>query len=222
LEWEVLHEPAYTALRLRLEPGEAVLAEPGAYLLSQGELQVETTSLGLGAGLKRALLGGESFFLNKFRAVSRSELWLVPAYPGDVKYLRVSPGETFYVQDGSFLAMHGDVRLGVAWRGVRGLIAQGELFWLKLEGSGGAWVSSYGAIVEKELGAGERLRADNYHIVAMTDVKWRITKIGGLKTFFFGGEGFIIEAEGPGKVYIQTRSLPALARVIGELTPSRR
>lgn len=221
MRWEVVAEPSYTALRVELEPGEELISEPGAYLMNGGELQVDTSTFGILEGLKRAFLGGESFFLNRYRAVEKSELWLVPNYPGDIKYVRLTPGMDLYVQDQAFLAMHGNIKMDVAWRGVRGLIAQGELFWLKFQGNGGVWISSYGAIVERELGLNERLKIDNSHLVAMSDLKWKIRKLGGLKTFFLGGEGFIVEVEGPGKVYIQTRSLPMLVKAIYELLPKR-
>jgi uncharacterized protein (TIGR00266 family) len=221
MKWEVFAQPSYTALKVELDPGEEIIAEPGAYLMNKGELQVDTSTMGVLSAFKRAFLGGESFFLNKFRAVTKSELWLVPSYPGDIRYIQLSPSTRFYVQDGAFLAMHGNIKIDVAWRGVRGLLAQGEIFWLKLEGAGGVWVSSYGAIVEKEVGINEIFRVDNNHLVAMTDMRWKITKLGGLKTFFLGGEGLIVEVEGPGKIYIQTRSLPMLAKLITDLIPKR-
>ena len=221
MKWDVFAQPSYTALKIELNPGEEVIAEPGAYLMNSGELQVDTSTIGVLSAFKRAFLGGESFFLNKFKALTKSELWLVPPYPGDITYIQLTTPTKFFVQDGAFLAMHGNIKIDVAWRGARGLLAQGEIFWLKLEGTGGVWVSSYGAIVEKEVGVNETLRIDNNHLVAMTDMRWRIRKLGGLKTFFLGGEGLIVEVEGPGKVYIQTRSLPMLARLIADLIPKR-
>lgn len=221
MKWETHAQPSYTVLKIELEPGEEIFAEPGAYLMSTGELSIETSTFGVLSGIKRTLLGGESFFLNKFKASSRSELWIVPSYPGDIKYFQLTPGTRLYVQDGSFLAMHGNVKFDVAWRGIKGLLAQGEFFWLKFEGIGGVWVSSYGAIIEREVGMNELLRIDNNHLVAMTDMKWKIKKLGGVKTFFLGSEGFIVEVEGPGKVYLQTRSLPMFIKLVSDMLPKR-
>ena len=48
-------------------------------------------------------------------------------------------------------------------------------------------------------------------------VKYKIRKFGGWKSFFLGGEGVVAELEGPGRVLIQTRSLPPLAAMIAKL-----
>ena len=85
----------------------------------------------------------------------------------------------------------------------------------KLEGVGGAWLNSYGGVEVLELKAGERVIVDNFHFIAMTEgAKWRVRKFGGLKSFLLGGEGIVIEIEGPTKLYLQTRSLQPFAAVL--------
>ena len=70
-------------------------------------------------------------------------------------------------------------------------------------------------ILERELKPGEKLTIDNFHLVALSDeVEWSVRAFGGLKSFFFGGEGFVVDVEGPGRVYLQTRTLPELAQLI--------
>lgn len=215
MKWEIRNRPSYSILRVVLEPGEEVTAEPGAMVYMSSGIEVETRSGGVLKGLARKILGGESFFLNTFKARGEGEVWFAPSLPGDIEYVEVKPGEDLVVQDTSYLAHHGKIDVGVAWRGFRGLIAEGELFWLKLSGDGGAWVTSYGGIEKMELKPGEKAIVDNFHFVAMTaGMKWKVRKFGGLKTFLFGGEGLVVEVEGPGKLLIQTRSLPAFAQVI--------
>jgi len=223
MEWSVECKPAYSLLRITLEPGEEVTSEAGAMLLFKGDVDIKThTGGGLVKGLLRGVLGTESIFLNSYIARNRSELWLAPATPGDIHYIPLS-GETYVVQDSSYLAHHGDVDIGVAWRGFRGLIAEGEVFWLKLEGIGGVWVNTYGGLEEVKLADGERVTVDNLHFVAMKgDMDWRVRKFGGWKSFLLGGEGFVLEVKGPGKLLIQTRALPPFARLIAKFTPSRR
>ncbi|MEB3859626.1 MAG: TIGR00266 family protein, partial [Desulfurococcales archaeon] len=147
-------------------------------------------------------------------ARGEAEVWLAPGIAGDVRVIDLEG--TLYVQDSSYVAHTGSVEVSVGWRGLRGLVSEGELFWLKLEGRGRVVVNAYGAMEELSLGPGERVTVDNMHFVAMDgSVGWRIRKFGGLKSFIFGGEGFVIDVTGPGRVWVQTRNLPLFARILG-------
>jgi uncharacterized protein (TIGR00266 family) len=220
LRYEVSGKPAYSILKVSLEPGEEVWSEPGAMVLLRGDIEVKTESGGFGAGLVRRLLGGESFFLNRYRAgAGGGEVWFAPGIPGDIETISVD-GE-WIVQDTSYLAHYGDIGVTAKFTGLRGLIAEGDIFWLKVEGRGLVWVNSYGSIERVEVPPGERLIIDNYHLVAMpADARFTIRKFGGLKTFLFGGEGFVVEVEGPTTVYLQTRILPPLAALISRYIKS--
>ncbi|MCD6264133.1 AIM24 family protein, partial [Candidatus Bathyarchaeota archaeon] len=86
-----------------------------------------------------------------------------------------------------------------------------------------AWVNSYGAMGKMELKAGERVTLDNMHFVALNEeTKWRIRKFGGWKSFLLGGEGLVVEVEGPGTLFYQTRILPPFARLLKKFIPSRK
>jgi len=215
MQWTITCKPSYSLLKVVLDPGESVTAEPGAMVYMSHGIKVKTHTGGSRSALLRSLLGGESLFLNTFYAMERGEVWLSPSLPGDISYIELDGTKDLIIQDTSYLAHHGDVKISVAWRGFRGLIAEGELFWLKASGKGGVWVTSYGGIVVKELREGERAIVDNFHFVAMdSTVKWRIRTFGGLKSFLLGGEGIVIEVEGPGRVFMQTRSLMPFLELI--------
>lgn len=220
LKWFKENGPAYTILRVLLEPGEEVYAEPGALMLMRGDVEVKTSSGGIGRALARKLLGGESFFINRYRARSTAEIWFVPPTPGDIDAIELH-GEEWIIQDTSYLAHSGDIDVSAKFTGLRGLIAEGELFWLKANGHGILWVSSYGAIRRLEVGPGEKIIVDNYHFVAMpAATDYNVKKFGGLKTFLFGGEGFVIEVHGPTILYVQTRILPPLAKLLSKYISS--
>ncbi len=213
MEWSVSQDPAYTLLKVKLSPGESITAEPGAFIAGFGEYEIKTQTGGILEGLTRALFGGESVFLNTFTAKSDAELWFAPGLPGDITYQEVDGA--LIIQDFSYLAHHGDIRVTVEWRGFKGLLAEGELVWLKTEGRGGVWINAYGGIEIVELDRGETMMVDNFHFVAMEpSVRYNIRKLGGWKTFFLGGEGIVAELMGPGKVYIQTRALPPFMNYI--------
>jgi len=215
LEWSIDYRPAYSILKVKLSPGEEVTSEPGAMLLYKGDVEIKThTAGGAFRGLLRAVAAGESFFVNTYKAKSPAEIWFAPSIPGDIMYMELSD-EGLVVQDTSYLAHHGDIGLSIAWRGLRGFLAEGELFWLKVAGRGGVWINSYGSIDKLELKPGERVIIDNFHFVALTEgTKWRIRKFGGWKSFIFGGEGLVVEVEGPGTVYVQSRILPTFAKLV--------
>lgn len=222
MEWSKTLGPSYTVLRVRLEPGEEVWSEPGAMMLVRGEVEVKTTSGGLGRAFLRRLAGGESFFFNVFRAESPAEVWLVPGIPGDIEAIELH-GDEWVIQDTSYLAHYGDVEVSAGFRGLRGLVAEGELFWLKARGRGVVWVNSYGGIARVDVAPGERVIVDNFHFVAMpASTEYSVRKLGGLKTLVFGGEGLVIEVEGPTTLYLQTRTLPPLARLLARFLPRHR
>ncbi len=215
MKWLIEHRPSYSLLKVFLEPGESVTAEAGAMMLMKGDVEVKThTGGGFVRALLRAVAATESFFVNTYIARSSAEIWFAPGVPGDIAAIELK-GDEWVVQDTSYLAHSGDIELSVAWRGFKGLFAEGELVWLKLRGRGVAWVNSYGAIEKVELGPGERIVVDNFHFVAMpANTSYRVRKFGGLKSFLFGGEGIVIEIEGPTTLYLQTRILPPFAYTI--------
>ena len=104
-------------------------------------------------------------------------------------------------------------RLGAGLFGGEGFILQ------RLEGDGMAFVHAGGAIVKKELGAGETLRVDTGCLVAFApSVEYDIQFVGGFKNALFGGEGlFLAVLKGPGVVYLQ--SLPFSRLATGSMRP---
>lgn len=220
MKWEVVAKPAYSMLKVYLNPGDEVTAEAGAFVAGKGDYEINTETGGVVKALARTFFGGEPMFLNRYRARSSSTLWFAPSLPGDIEYIEVNG--TIVVQDMSYIASHGNVDISVTWKGFRGLLAEGELVWLKVEGNGGVWVNSYGGIEKVDLRHGERMVLDNFHFVAMDDsIKFGITKFGGIKSFILGGEGIVAELEGPGRVLIQSRSLPPFVQLIARMLPRR-
>ena len=223
MRYEVETSPAYSVLKVLLESGEGIVAEAGAMMAMKGNIEVQTkTAGGILKGLLRKLAVGESIFLNTFTArEGGGVIWLAPSIPGDITYIQLK-GNGLLVQDTGYLAHYGAVDYELNWRGIRGLLAEGNIVWLRLYGDGGVWVNSYGGIICKELGVGETIIVDNNHLVAFDDtVTLNIKKFGGWKSFLFGGEGIVVELKGPGKVYMQTRILPLLAEVINRFLPKK-
>ncbi|WP_224332935.1 TIGR00266 family protein [Haloprofundus halobius] len=211
MDHEIEFRPAFSLLTLSLEPGEAVRTEAGSMVSYSDGIDVETgASGGLVGSLKRSLLGGESFFQNTFTAREAGAVTLAPPLPGDIVDCHLD-GETLFVQSGSYLASGRDIELDTQFGGGRSFFGGEGLFLLRLDGTGPAFLSSYGAIRENELADGETYTVDTGHIVAFeSSATFDVRAIGSLRSTLFSGEGLVCEFEGPGRVWTQTRSQDAL------------
>ncbi|TET45804.1 TIGR00266 family protein [candidate division TA06 bacterium] len=223
MEHEVLYRSAYALLRVKLEKGEAISAEAGAMVSMSSGVALQTTAKGgLFGALKRSVLGGESFFLNTFTADEGGEMTLAPTLPGDVLSIELR-GETIYAQSGAYIASSPEIRIDTKWGGARTFFSREGLFLLKISGTGKVFLSSYGAIHEIELSAGQKYVVDTGHMVAWTEgVAYNVKRVGGLKSTLFSGEGLVCELTGPGKIMIQSRSADAfLAWLIPQIPKNR-
>lgn len=222
IEYRVDYRPSFALLTVDLDVGESIRAEAGAMVSHSDGVDIETgANGGLLGSLKRSVLGGESFFQNTFTATTHGHVTLAPPLPGDVVAHELRD-ETFYVQSGSYLASDSDIDLDTEFGGARTFFGGEGLFLLKLTGSGPVFLSSYGAIHEVELDAGETYTVDTGHIVAFGGgVEFDVSRVGGLKSTLFSGEGLVAKFQGPGRVWIQSRSEDAfLAWLIPKLPTS--
>lgn len=218
---EIQHRPAFALLELALEAGESVRAEAGA-MVSHGEgVEIETeASGGILDSIKRSALGGESFFQNTFHATAESELRLAPPLPGDIERHDLGD-DRLLVQSGSYLASGTGVDLDTSFGGAKTFFGGEGLFLLELEGEGPVFTSSYGAIERLDLGADERHRVDTGHIVAFDgSASFDVKRVGGLRSTLFSGEGLVCEFEGPGSVWLQSRSTDALLSWLAPKLPT--
>ena len=208
---ETLHRPSYSLAVVTLASNERIRAEAGAMVSMSAGVQIETKAEGgLLKSLGRAVLGGESFFQNFFQAGPQGgEVTLAPDLPGDVAVLELAGGKMM-VQAGSFMACETGVDLNARVSGKAFMAGEG-LSILEATGTGKLLVSSYGAIYEKTLAAGEQCVVDSSHLVAFDGtVGVQPRTVGGIKSTMLSGEGLVIEMTGPGRVLIQTRSPQAL------------
>ena len=208
---EILYRPSYSMVQVHLDADENLIVESGSMVGMSKNIRVETTMKGgLLKSLARSVLGGESFFVNTFHAEhGEGEILLAPTLPGDVFTLDLS-GETYLVQSGSFLASSEGVTTDTKWGGAKTFFGGEGLIMLRCSGAGTLILSSYGAIHELDLEAGETFTIDTGHLVAFSeDIGFTVRAIGGLKSTIFGGEGLVTDLTGPGKILMQTRSVGA-------------
>jgi len=220
MEYEIIGDDLQV-LRVLLEPGEEIQAEPGAMLCMDQTVEMTVKAGGLFQGLKRKLTG-ESFFLSVFRNISQDLPAMVcfsAPYPG--KILAVDLGEyggEVICQKGAFFCGTPDVQVSLAFtKNVGAGLFGGEGFVLqKIRGEGMAFIHAGGMIFEEMLAEKQMMRVDSGSLVAFSaGMRFGVETVGGFKKALFGGEGlFFVTLTGPGRVFIQ--SLP-FSRLLEEI-----
>jgi uncharacterized protein (TIGR00266 family) len=220
MPYEIKSSPDFAMVDYKLADGESVVAESGAMVSMSSNVRMKTEARGgLLAAAKRKLLGGESIFQNTFTAQGGpGRVMLAPGMPGDVVAFQLEPQRSLFIQSSSYLAASPDVTLDTKWGGAKGFFSGVGMFLLKATGPGTVFVCSYGGILPRQC-AGEYI-VDTDHIVAFQDtVQYDISKVGGIKSLFFGGEGLVARFAGQGMIYVQTRSPGALAGFLHPFRP---
>src|SRR6476659_1887950 len=227
-------------VEVELDPGETAVAEPGAFMMMDDGIQMETL-FGDGSqqrgGLMdklfsagKRLLVGENLFMTAFTNVGhgKKHVSFASPYPGKIIALNLQQlGVRIIFQKDAFLCAAKGVSIGIEFQRRLGTgLFGGEGFIMeKLEGDGMAFMHAGGHVFEKTLAQGELLKIDTGCIVGFTSgVDYDIQFVGGIKNTIFGGEGlFFANLRGPGKVWIQTLPISRLAaRIITYGTVKRK
>ncbi|MDY7109379.1 MAG: TIGR00266 family protein [Planctomycetota bacterium] len=226
------------AVVITLDPQEAAVAEAGAMMYMEPDIEMATSMSmtgeegGLMGKLFKAgkrLVTGESFFITFFanQGMERRDVGFAAPYPGRIIPVELADhGGTIICQKDAFLcgARGIDVdiafqkRLGVGFFGGEGFILQRIT---SSDGEGMAFVHACGSVIERRLGPGEVLRVDTGCLVAMeATVDYDIQWVKGIKNKIFGGEGLFYAAlRGPGIVWLQTLPFSRMADRIYAAAP---
>ena len=202
--------PAYGVARLTLAPGEQVRVEAGAMMaMSAGVTLTSKMEGGFMKSLKRAALGGESFFQTTYTAPGQGGFVDVAArLPGDLLSYELQRGTALFIQKGSWLANAMNVVIDAKWGGFSNMIGSEGAFIIRAEGQGPVVFACYGALETWNLEAGQTITVDTGHMVAYeSTISMQLRKVtGGLVQTFKSGEGLVFDFTGPGKVMTQTRN----------------
>ncbi len=216
-------------VEVELDPQETAVAEPGAFMMMDDGIQMQTIfgdgshqqdnsllSKLFSAG--KRLLVGENLFMTAFTNASQGKkhVSFASPYPGKIVPLNLQQhGGRIICQKDAFLCAAKGVNIGIEFQRRLGTgLFGGEGFIMeKLEGDGMAFMHAGGYVFEKNLQPGELLKIDTGCIVAFTGgVSYDIQFVGGIKNTLFGGEGlFFATLRGPGKVWIQSLPISRLA-----------
>ena len=214
---EILQAPDFGMLRVTFQDRhEEFVAESGAMVAHSAGVKIKTSlEGGLLAAAKRKVVGGESLFRNTFSASAPGQhVLLAPPQEGDLRKMKLRPGEYFHFVSGAYVAHTGEVKLDTAWQGARAILSGTGFFILKATGPGEIFFGAYGAIEEFDVGP-DGLTVDNGQILGFgSDVNYELRKFGGYRSFFLGGEGVVCHFTGSGKVLVQTNNVAGLATLL--------
>jgi len=224
-------------VEIELDPQESVVAEPGAMMMMDDGI-VMNTIFGDGSNRESGLLGklfsagkrvltGENLFMTAFtnNGLGKKHVSFSAPYPGKIIPIDLTlyNGKLICQKDAFLCAAKGvsigiefTKRLGAGFFGGEGFILQ------KLEGNGLSFIHAGGTLYERRLNHGEVLNVDTGSLVAFTSsVDYDIQYVGGIKNTLFGGEGvFYARMTGPGTVWVQSMPFSRLADRIIASAPS--
>lgn len=216
MQHSIKHGPVFSTLHVTLNSGEQIIGERGAMISMTPTVELKAKTTGKGVmGAMKSMIGGEALFSTTYTAQeNNSEIVLAPSSPGDIIHFAIN-GKKILAQGGSYLAGTSGLQLGTQGS-LRGALMGEGLFLQTISGIGDVWLSSYGAVYVVELAAGQEYSVDNGNMVAFEEsVSFSIKKATkGLFSTFASGEGFISRFKGPGKVWIQTRSISGFAQLL--------
>lgn len=210
MESEIRDRPAFANVRLQLRAGDRVIAESDAMASMSSTIRLQARlNGGLIQAIVKRLFARETLFVNEYSTETTGELVLTQPFPGDIESLELR-GTALYLQPGAYLSSEPGVHLGVGWAGFASWLGGEGLFRLKVEGHGRVWFGAYGGIFAQEVT--DELIVDTGHLVAYEpSISLAAGLPAGMFSSFFSGEGFVTRVRGPGRVYLQTRSMDALA-----------
>src|SRR5690349_17125389 len=228
-------------VEVELDPGETAVAEPGAFMMmddgitmqtifGDGSQQQDNSLMGKLFSAGKRMLVGENLFMTAFTNTSygKKHVSFAAPYTGKIVALDLmNLGGRIIAQKDAFLCAAKGVSIGIEFQKKLGTgLFGGEGFIMeKIEGDGMAFLHAGGFVQEKDLQPGELLKIDTGCIVGFTsNVDYDIQFIGGIKNSIFGGEGlFFATLRGPGKVWIQSLPISRLAsRILAFATYNRK
>jgi uncharacterized protein (TIGR00266 family) len=216
LKFSVHGQPDYSFVTVQIPANQTLKVEASAMATMDTNLVMKTRLRG---GLGR-FVTGESIFINEFTAQGGpGEIGIAPGAPGDLRHVYLD-GQTIYLQNSAYVASTSGVAVESKWQGLmKGFFSGESLFLIRCQGTGDLWFSSYGGIIEIDVT--DEYVVDTGNIVAFTDgLSYNVTKVGGYKSLFFSGEGFVCRFAGTGRVWIQTRKVGPLVSWVWPFRPA--
>ncbi|KAG6175412.1 hypothetical protein E4U51_000051 [Claviceps purpurea] len=209
--YRISHRDCNTVLTIQLAIGCPLQAKPGAMIAMSATMQLKGE---VKFSMKKMIVGAD---MAVSRYVGPGELLLAPPMLGDITSIRLDGQDSWIVGHDAFLAATQGVIKDHKRQGLGKAIFSGEgLFVYRISGTGIMWITSFGAIIRKDLVDGEKYIVDNGHLVAW-NTKYVLERVasGGIISNLASAEGLVCKFTGPGTVFIQTRNPKAFTAYLG-------
>ncbi|KAF4457975.1 DUF124 domain [Fusarium albosuccineum] len=209
--YRISHRDTNTVLTIQLAMGCPLSAKPGAMIAMSSTVTLKGQ---IKFSMKKMITGGE---MSSSTFVGPGEVLLAPHSLGDISTLRLTGKESWSVGHDAYLASTQGVIKDFKRQGLGKAMFSGEGLWVyKISGTGLMWISSFGAIIQKDLVEGEKYIVDNGHLIAW-NTKYVMERVasGGIISGITSAEGLVCKFTGPGTVYMQTRNSRAFAAYMG-------
>jgi len=214
-----------------LLPGDSVVAESNAMVMSDGGVSLEgKLQGGLMSSLARRLFSEESIFQQLIKADKgkAGQVFLAPPLPGDIEIVDVGERQ-FYLNSGCYIASDASVStsqrlnnsvLGAFFGNTGGIVV------MRTEGQGKLALCGFGQVLRVDVTPGEEIIVDNGHVVAwQTSLDYRVSTASSKRGLFgrmistaMSGECLVTKFSGTGHVYISSRNQLAFEDYIRTLS----
>ncbi|KAI1778415.1 DUF124-domain-containing protein [Hypoxylon cercidicola] len=201
--YRISHRDCNTIITIQLAMGCPISAKPGVLIAMSPTITLKGEYK---FSMKKLMASGGEFGHSTF--IGPGELLLAPSMLGDMTTIRLSGDESWSVGKDAYVANTQGVIRDYKRQGLGKAMFSGEGLWVhKISGVGLLWITSFGAIIRKDLADGEKYIVDNGHLVAW-NVKYVMERVasGGMLGGFASGEGLVCKFTGPGTVFLQTRN----------------
>ena len=215
-------------LNVSLDPGERLISETGELSWKSPNVSLRTTMGGAGGqgflGAVKRSMGGGGLFMTEYVAEGAPGFIAIAAkMPGVIEEHAVQPGRAYLLHRHGFICGSDGIELSVALQRSLGAgIFGGDGFRLqRVAGHGRFWCELGGEVVSQQLAPGEAIDVHPGHVGMFEDsVDFTITMLPGLRNKLFGGDGFFLaRLTGPGRIWLQTLTLPNLAHALSPYMP---
>lgn len=195
-------------MTFQLAHGCPIYGKPGSMVAMSSSVTLKGS---LKFSMKKLLTGGE---MAQSTYTGPGEVLLAPPALGDIIPIRLDGQQTWSLGRDGHLAHTQGVRCEMKSQGLGKAMFSGEgLFVIKVSGQGVLFITSLGAIVQKNMAPGEQYIVDNDHLVAW-NCKYSIERVasGGIISGIMASEGLVCKFTGPGTVFFQTRNPTAFGQ----------
>lgn len=203
-------------LRIDLNEGQSVFADPGALLTMSSGVEMLTEAKGGFSGSLLRAFSGAGVFVSSFRNTGQgiAELVLGPDFYSKILPYAISPQRELVCQRHTFLCGE-EVRItqdlsidATAVSTAAALFGGGGLVHQKISGNGLAFLKASGAVFDFDLKPGETWTVSPESWVAYEpSVTFQVSPVLNLKNSLFGQGLVLVKFTGPGKLILQ--SMPA-------------